>query len=238
MDENIVNDLPGVEEDYKKSWEDLANEPKEAEKDHIEDDLEEQKIEDPKIVIKSVEVGTVKVDRTDAPAIQLEAVATAPAEEIPEKVPEFLEENTETPEESEEIEEPSKYNVWDLLARHEEFKKKGLQLTVDDLYNWICLQDEIIGVVSQMKAEYSEKKLEQDKEKAVRWIELKAEKDENGKTVNTDKMIEQLLKIEFSTQDLDQLVLKNTYELLQQRGNVITDLVNIVKLNMKTDFSI
>lgn len=96
MDENIVNDLPGVEEDYKKSWEDLANEPKEAEKDHIEDNLE---IEDPKIVIKSVEVGTVKVDRTDAPAIQLEAVATAPEEE------------TQEPEETEEIEEPSKYNV-------------------------------------------------------------------------------------------------------------------------------
>ena len=138
----------------------------------------------------------------------------------------------------EETEEESKYNVWELLQRHEEFKKKGLQLTVDDLYSWICLQDEIIGVVSQMKAEYTEKKLEQDKQKSLRGIELKAEKDENGKTVNTDKMIEQLLKIEFSKDDLDQLVLKNTYELLQQRGSIITDLVNIVKLNMKTDFSI
>lgn len=223
MDENIVNDLPGVE-DYNKSWEDLANEPKEANQN--EDNLEKEKIEDPTAVIDGTDLGTVKVNTTDAPAIQLEAVATAPIEK------------TEEPEETEEIEEPSKYNVWDLLARHEEFKKKGLQLTVDDLYNWICLQDEIIGVVSQMKAEYSEKKLEQDKQKSLRGIELKAEKDENGKTVNTDKMIEQLLKIEFSTQDLDQLVLKNTYELLQQRGNVITDLVNIVKLNMKTDFSI
>lgn len=200
MDENIVNDLPGVDM------------PQGAD------------IENPKAVIDGTNLGTINVNVSSEPAIQIAVTDT-------------VADNT-APEETEEIEEPSKYNVWDLLARHEEFKKKGLQLTVDDLYNWICLQDEIIGVVSQMKAEYSEKKLEQDKEKAVRWIELKAEKDENGKTVNTDKMIEQLLKIEFSTQDLDQLVLKNTYELLQQRGNVITDLVNIVKLNMKTDFSI
>ena len=181
-------------------------------------------IENPKAVIDGTNLGTINVNVSSEPAIQIAVTDTVA--------------DNAAPEETEEIEEPSKYNVWDLLARHEEFKKKGLQLTVDDLYNWICLQDEIIGVVSQMKAEYSEKKLEQDKEKAVRWIELKAEKDENGKTVNTDKMIEQLLKIEFNTQDLDQLVLKNTYELLQQRGNVITDLVNIVKLNMKTDFSI
>ena len=200
MDENIVNDLPGVDM------------PQGAD------------IENPKAVIDGTNLGTINVNVSSEPAIQIAVTDTVA--------------DNAAPEETEEIEEPSKYNVWDLLARHEEFKKKGLQLTVDDLYNWICLQDEIIGVVSQMKAEYSEKKLEQDKEKAVRWIELKAEKDENGKTVNTDKMIEQLLKIEFSTKDLDQLVLKNTYELLQQRGNVITDLVNIVKLNMKTDFSI
>lgn len=185
-------------------------------------------IENPKAVIDGTNLGTINVNVSSEPAIQI-AVTDTVADNAADNA---------APEETEEIEEPSKYNVWDLLARHEEFKKKGLQLTVDDLYNWICLQDEIIGVVSQMKAEYSEKKLEQDKQKSLRGIELKAEKDENGKTVNTDKMIEQLLKIEFSTQDLDQLVLKNTYELLQQRGNVITDLVNIVKLNMKTDFSI
>lgn len=200
MDENIVNDLPGVDM------------PQGAD------------IENPKAVIDGTNLGTINVNVSSEPAIQIAVTDTVA--------------DNAAPEETEEIEEPSKYNVWDLLARHEEFKKKGLQLTVDDLYNRICLQDEIIGVVSQMKAEYSEKKLEQDKEKAVRWIELKTEKDESGKTVNTDKMIEQLLKIEFNTQDLDQLVLKNTYELLQQRGNVITDLVNIVKLNMKTDFSI
>lgn len=129
-------------------------------------------------------------------------------------------------------------NIQDLIDRHETFKVKGLMLSNDDLFNRLSLQDEMVTVVSNLKAEYLEKKLKLDKDKALRGMELKLEKDENGKTVNTDKFIEQLLKKEYYEQDLELLVLKNSYELLYGKAQTITDLVNVVKLNKKADFTL
>lgn len=132
---------------------------------------------------------------------------------------------------------PQKYNVAELLKRHEDFKAKGLQLSDEDLFNRLSLLDEIILVSSNMKAEYLEQKLAIDKDKALKTIELKMEKNADGKA-NTDKMIEAYIKNEFYEQDLEQITLKNTYELLYQRAGVINDLVNVVKLHKKADFTL
>ena len=129
-------------------------------------------------------------------------------------------------------------DIQSLIDRHETFKIKGLQLSNDDLFNRLSLQDEMVTVVSNLKAEYLEKKLKLDKDKALRGMELKMQKDDNGKTSNTDKFIEQLLKKEFYDQDLELLVLKNSYELLYGKAQTITDLVNVVKLNKKADFTL
>lgn len=129
-------------------------------------------------------------------------------------------------------------NVQEYIDRNEAFKLKGLMLSNDDLFNRLCLQDEIITAVSNMKAEYIEKKLKLDKDKALRGMELKLEKDENGKTVNTDSFIEKKIKNEFYIQDLDLATLKNSYELLYGKAQTITDLVNVVKLNKKADFTL
>lgn len=144
--------------------------------------------------------------------------------------------NVTAVENTEEVQ-PQKYNVADLLKRHEDFKAKGLQLTDEDLFNRLSLMDEIILVCSNMKAEYLENKLALDKDKALKTIELKMEKNADGKA-NTDKRIEAYLKNEYYEQDLQQTTLKNTYELLYQRAGVINDLVNVVKLHKKADFSL
>ena len=136
-----------------------------------------------------------------------------------------------------ENEQTPKYDVQSLLERHEAFKQKGLQLTDEDLFNRLSLMDEIITVTSSMKAEYLENKLALDKDKALKVIELKMEKNADGKA-NTDKMIEALIKNEYYEQDLEQTVLKNSYELLYQRAGVINDLVNVVKLHKKADFTL
>ena len=129
-------------------------------------------------------------------------------------------------------------NVQFLLDKHEAYKLKGLQLTNDDLFNWLCLQDEIVTHVCNMRSSYTEKKLKLDKDKALRGMELKLEKDENGKTANTDKFIEQKLKNEFYLQDLELATLKATSDLLYWKAQTITDLVNVVKLNKKADFTL
>ena len=51
-------------------------------------------------------------------------------------------------------------------------------------------------------------------------------------------MIEAYIKNEYYEQDLKQTTLKNTYELLYQRAGVINDLVNVVKLHKKADFTL
>ena len=54
-------------------------------------------------------------------------------------------------------------NIQDLIDRHETFKVKGLMLSNDDLFNRLSLQDEMVTVVSNLKAEYLEKKLKLEK---------------------------------------------------------------------------
>ena len=82
--------------------------------------------------------------------------------------------NVTAVENTEEVE-PQKYNVADLLKRHEDFKAKGLQLTDEDLFNRLALMDEIIAITSEMKSQYLEQKLAIDKDKALKTIELKME---------------------------------------------------------------
>lgn len=117
-----------------------------------------------------------------------------------------------------------------LLDKNEEYKKKWLQLTEDDLFNWLVLQDEMITESSNMKAEYLEKKLQSDKDKALKSLELKAVQDEKGKSL-TEKQIDAIIKKDFFDSDIKQGALKATYELLYQRAQTITEFINIVKMN-------
>lgn len=133
-------------------------------------------------------------------------------------------------EETKQIENQAK--ITEMLEKNESFKKKWLQLNEEDLFNWLMLQDEMILESSNLKWKYLENKLQIDKDKALRSMELKSEKDENWKAM-TDKQIEAWLKNEFFDKDLEQTVLKATYELLFQRSQTITEYINIVKMNTK-----
>ena len=129
------------------------------------------------------------------------------------------------------------HNIQALLDKHEAFKLKWLQLSDDDLFQWIWLQDTMITEVSNMKSEYLENKLKIEKDKSIRTLEMKADIDEKWKAP-TDKWIEAVLKQEFFERDLNQNVLKTSYELLSQKLQTITEFVNIVKMNKKGAFSI
>lgn len=125
-----------------------------------------------------------------------------------------------------------------LIARHENFKQKGLMLTNDDLFNWMCLQDEMITLSSNLKAEYAEKKIKLDVEKWQRLIELKLELDENWKKMYTDSTANWKIDTEYRDEDIEQSVRKVQYELLYSKAQTITEFINIVKLNNKALFTI
>lgn len=125
-----------------------------------------------------------------------------------------------------------------LIARHENFKQKGLMLTNDDLFNRMCLQDEMITLSSNLKAEYAEKKIKLDVEKWERLIELKLELDENWKKMYTDSTANWKIDTEYRDEDIEQSVRKVQYELLYSKAQTITEFINIVKLNNKALFTI
>lgn len=125
-----------------------------------------------------------------------------------------------------------------LIARHENFKQKGLMLTNDDLFNWMCLQDEMITLSSNLKAEYTETKIRMDVEKWQRLIELKLELDENWKKMYTDTTANWKIDTEFQDEDIEQATRKLQYELLYSKAQTITEFINIVKLNNKALFTI
>jgi hypothetical protein len=76
-----------------------------------------------------------------------------------------------------------------------------------------------------------------EKDKSLKTLEMKSQLDDKWKAP-TDKWIEAVLNPEFVQQDLDQNVLKTSYELLAQKLQTITEFVNIVKMNKKWNFSI
>ncbi|MDO4714606.1 MAG: hypothetical protein Q4B28_08500 [bacterium] len=124
-----------------------------------------------------------------------------------------------------------------LLERHEIFKLKGLQLNESDLFNWIALWEEMADAITQLRSQYQETKQENDKQKGLRMIELKADLDEKGKKKYTESTAEAVVRQEFYQKDLDLSVLKTQSELLQNKTGVINEYINIVKMHLKKDFT-
>ena len=122
-----------------------------------------------------------------------------------------------------------------LLAINEEFKKKGLLLSEEDLIDRLRLRDDMNTTSSDIKQEVLIWKLELDKEKAKRTIELKAVKDQSWKNI-TEKNIDWIIKQEFFEKDIELLTKKATADLLKDRADAIIEFINIIKLNKKISF--
>lgn len=121
-----------------------------------------------------------------------------------------------------------------LLEKNEEFKKKGLLLSSEDLFDRLRLRDDMKTESGKIRQEYILEKLEMDKEKAKRVIELKTVTDERWKGL-TEKSIEWNIRQEFFDQEISLNAKKATYELLYERAESIIDFINVVKLNLKSE---
>jgi len=121
-----------------------------------------------------------------------------------------------------------------MLNINEEFKKKGLLLSSEDLFDWLRLRDDMKTESWKIRQEYILEKLEMDKKKAMRTIELKAVTDDKWKGL-TEKAIDGNIKQEFYDEEISLNAKKATYELLYERAESIIDFINVVKLNLKSD---
>jgi len=121
-----------------------------------------------------------------------------------------------------------------MMACNEEFKKKGLLLSKEDLFDRLRLRDDMKTESWKIRQEYILEKLEMDKKKAMRTIELKAVTDDKWKGL-TEKAIDGNIKQEFYDEEISLNAKKATYELLYERAESIIDFINVVKLNLKSD---
>jgi len=121
-----------------------------------------------------------------------------------------------------------------MLNINEEFKKKGLLLSSEDLFDRLRLRDDMKTESWKIRQEYILEKLEMDKKKAMRTIELKAVTDDKWKGL-TEKAIDGNIKQEFYDEEISLNAKKATYELLYERAESIIDFINVVKLNLKSD---
>lgn len=121
-----------------------------------------------------------------------------------------------------------------MLNINEEFKKKGLLLSSEDLFDRLRLRDDMKTESGKIRQEYILEKLEMDKKKAMRTIELKAVTDDKGKGL-TEKAIDGNIRKEFFDDEIALNAKKATYELLYERAESIIDFINVVKLNLKSE---
>lgn len=128
------------------------------------------------------------------------------------------------------------FNIDNLLDNHEKFKLKWLQdLTIEDLFEWVKLKEDMVTKLTEMSSYYMETKLELDKKKWEKMIFLKWELDENGKKRYTDTTAQAIINDEFYQEDIDQLTLKASIDLLKGKVQNIIEYVNLVKYYMKLD---
>lgn len=128
-------------------------------------------------------------------------------------------------------------NVNELIKKHEDFKAKGFKLSLQEIYDWLALQDDIATAVQQLKAESIQKGADLDKVKNLRLLELKNSTDANGKSY-TEKTIDAMIKDETYDEKVKLDTDKTVIELLQKKADNITQLTQLLKLNYKTDFTL
>ena len=128
-------------------------------------------------------------------------------------------------------------DVNELIKKHEDFKAKGFKLSLQEIYDWLALQDDIATAVQQLKAESIQKGADLDKVKNLRLLELKNSTDANGKSY-TEKQIDAMIKDETYDEKVKLDTDKTVIELLQKKADNITQLTQLLKLNYKTDFTL
>jgi len=132
-------------------------------------------------------------------------------------------------------------DIQHLLDTHEQYKSKWLQQNEEGLFNRIVLWEAMLDAITEYKSKYQEDKQQLEVEEWIRFINLQNEKVEsvdkkwetsykNKYTVDSAKAI---ISQEFYDKRCEIQVLKLKTELLQNKTTVISEYINIIKMNIK-----
>ena len=123
--------------------------------------------------------------------------------------------------------------IEEMLREHEVFKEIWIAMWVESIYEWLKLKEEMEIKPLELKSEYAESKIRLDKDKAIKYTELKSIPEKI-----TDKAVDSIIKKEFMDKEINQNVLKTQAELLLDTAKNIELYTNTVKLNIKTQTNI
>lgn len=129
-------------------------------------------------------------------------------------------------------------DIQQMIDKHEAFKSKWLKMNEQDIFDWICLQDEMEAKAIELTSKYLLEKEAIENEYDFRFLEMKAKVWDDWKKLYTDKVAESMVAPEFQKRKEDQILLKATIDALRSKASKIEPLTNAVKIFMKKDFSI
>lgn len=124
-------------------------------------------------------------------------------------------------------------NTQNLIDRHEVFKCKWLQLTENDLFNWVALWEEMLDAWTNLNSEYQEEKQQLEVDKGIEMILLKTMLDNNNKKVHTDTTAEATIKAKFQDREKEVKAIKLKADLIYNKASVCEAYINIVKKVLK-----
>ena len=124
-------------------------------------------------------------------------------------------------------------DIQHLLDTHEEYKRKWLQQNEEGLFNRIVLWEAMLDAITEYKSKYQEDKQQLEIEKGIRRIALKTEIDDKGKKIHTESTCDANINQEFYNKDQDLQATKLVVEQLENKTQVISEYINIVKLSFR-----
>lgn len=123
--------------------------------------------------------------------------------------------------------------IQELIDKHESFKKDWESLKITDLEKWLELKETMKIKAIELKSQITETKINLDKDKAIRTLELKSTTDEKTWKSPTEKSIDSTIRLEFLERDSEVNALVKYRELLIEYGDNILEYINLSKFNFK-----
>ena len=121
----------------------------------------------------------------------------------------------------------------EMLEQHEIFKEIWVWMWVETIFEWLKLKEEMERKAWELRSEYAENKIRLDKDKAIRYSEIK-----NIPEKITDKAVHSLIKKEYMEKEINQNALKTQSDLLLDTAKNIELYTNTIKLNIRTTTNI
>jgi hypothetical protein len=123
--------------------------------------------------------------------------------------------------------------IEEMLEQHEIFKEIWVWMWVETIFEWLKLKEEMERKAWELRSEYAENKIRLDKDKAIRYSEIK-----NIPEKITDKAVDSLIKKEYMEKEINQNALKTQSDLLLDTAKNIELYTNTIKLNIRTTTNI